>query len=314
MELRRDLLVMIGLLVVLNLILAFGSIGLLGRMSPAIEEILQENVYSMEAAEEMILVLVLASEEGVSEPDRERFEAALHRANNNITEGEERLLLADVERNKQAALAGDRGAVEHSVAQLRQLIVINREAMRTADDQARRLGIAGAWAAAFIALISFIVSIGVIRRVQRRVVSPLLELYRALNTVRKGDLHRRVHAGDAPMELKRVAQAVNELLDARVEQHDDEICKRDPITRVERQALVSLLQQISEPTVVVNEEGGILVANNAALERLAQSDGETLRNALEQGAANSGLKWTPLFEAPEESDRSAPAIVRLPMS
>ena len=53
MQLRREFLVGLGILVVLNVLFAFGAIGLLLRMSPAIERILKENVSSGEAADEM---------------------------------------------------------------------------------------------------------------------------------------------------------------------------------------------------------------------------------------------------------------------
>ena len=44
MQLRREFLVGLGTLVTLNILFAFGAIGLLLSMSPAIELILQENI------------------------------------------------------------------------------------------------------------------------------------------------------------------------------------------------------------------------------------------------------------------------------
>ena len=57
MRLQRDFLLSVGILVAFNILLAFGAIGLFTRMSPAIERILQENVYSTDAAEEMLALL-----------------------------------------------------------------------------------------------------------------------------------------------------------------------------------------------------------------------------------------------------------------
>jgi hypothetical protein len=94
MNLRRELFVAIGALVVLNLVLSFGAIGLFARMGPAIERILQENVSTIVAAEKILGELArLDHARPLDEAQRKRIAGALADAEHNITEEEERPVL-----------------------------------------------------------------------------------------------------------------------------------------------------------------------------------------------------------------------------
>ena len=98
MNLRRNFLIGVGILLSLNLLLALGAIGLLTRMSPAIREIIEENVVSLEACEVMLSVLASGEEEGeLSSRSRRRYRDALERAKNNVTEKEEVPVLEQIE-------------------------------------------------------------------------------------------------------------------------------------------------------------------------------------------------------------------------
>lgn len=216
MELGRELLLGVALLVAFNLLLAFGSIGLLVRMGPAIDQILKENVYSVVAIEELLIEFVDAEDYPLSEVSRERIRAALSRAGANVTEAEERPVLRLLERNLDAAMTGDLRARRQVADAIRDLSEINRRAMHDADDKAQRLGTAGAWAAVFIGVASLIMSILIIVRMQRRFVSPLIELHAVLEGVQEGNALRRCGPIDAPREIVQVAASVNRLLDERI--------------------------------------------------------------------------------------------------
>ncbi|MBN2191657.1 MAG: hypothetical protein JW751_02480 [Polyangiaceae bacterium] len=217
MELRREVLLAIGSLVLVNLLLAFGSIGLFVRMGPAIERILQENVYSITATEEILGELAAAGSAPLPDDARARVGQALQRAQRNVTEDAERPVLDTLERRLPAALAGDRASREVVIADLQRLIRINRDAMGRVDEEARRLGSAGAWAAVLLGFLSFLLSLLVVVRLQRSFVRPLLELSEVMDRVHRGDRWRRCHARAAPREVLRVMEAVNRLLDERVQ-------------------------------------------------------------------------------------------------
>jgi hypothetical protein len=217
MELRRELLLTIGLLVLLNLCLAFGAIGLLVRMGPASELILEENVYSLVAADEMLAELAHAGGAPLAPQARERALQALDNARRNQTEEAEQPVLAALEARLPAALDGDPAAREQTVVSIQQLIRINRQAMRAVDEEARRLGSAGAWAAVLLGFLSFLLSIGVIARLQSRFVRPLVDLHAVLQAAVQGDRLRRCRPSVAPREVIAVTESVNRLLDERLE-------------------------------------------------------------------------------------------------
>lgn len=216
MELRRELSIVLAVMVALNLALAFGAIGLFSRMGPAIERILIENLYSIDAAEEMLSVLAEHTESGASPELRQRFDGALAQAQGNLTEEREAEVLTRLEGVKDAALAGDEQARLAAIADVRTLIELNRAAMHEVDLEAQRLSTAGAWTAAFIAMLSFALSLFVARRMATRILAPLEDLQSVLEAARTGDRFRRCRSARGPAELRRLAQAVNALLDERV--------------------------------------------------------------------------------------------------
>lgn len=280
MELRRELVLTIGALVVFNLVISLGAIGLLTRMSPAIERIIDENVRSIQATEEMLLVIAEAAGQPAPDEARERFHVALDRARTNITERDEAPLIASIDENVSAALDGDRASIAVVIGSLRALAGVNREAMDEADRGAKQLGTGGAWAAVFIAVFSFLVSLNILRRSQHRILTPLVELHSVLTATRAGEHHRRCRGSDAPIEIRQVLHAVNLLLDTRAGGSVDAEERRAQKARGERAALMHFLQRQAEPMVVITTRGDLIAANERAIELMSGRDGDALTRAL----------------------------------
>ena len=216
MDLRRELLLTIGTLVLLNLLLAFGAIGLFVRMGPAIARILEENVHSIVAAEGILADLGAAGDTPLDAAAELRVRQNLAQAQQNVTEAEERPILALLQQQLPNAIAADLPARQKTVHLLQQLIQINRDAMRHVDEEARRLGAAGAWAAVFVGFVSFLLSLLVVVRLQKRVLRPLVDLHEVLDDAQRGNQLRRCRPSDAPREVLQVTQSVNALLDERL--------------------------------------------------------------------------------------------------
>ena len=212
MSLRGGYLFGIAVLLGIQMALAFGSIGLLSRMSPAVQEILAENVYSNEAAEDMLSAMALSAA-GVEGDHGRTFESALDRARKNITVDAEVVPLEALGRLQQGALAGDREALANAVSQANQLIRVNRDAMQVANERARRLGTTGAWAAVALALAGWLASVVVVGRAVVGLVEPVEELHATLKAHREGDPYRRCQSRRASMEMRQILSAVNVLLD-----------------------------------------------------------------------------------------------------
>lgn len=300
MPLRRDILLPVLALVVLNVALAFGAIGLFMRIAPAVEQILRDNVVSMEAAESMLRVLA----QGHTEPGSrgaESFGRALSIARNNVTVAGEREVIQEIERLSPRALEGDSIARHQLIAELGKLGKLNHAAMRELDQRAHRLARAGAWAAVFVAVLALAINVIVIRTLERRVIVPLRELTQVLDAARQGDAYRRCVATEGPPDLRRALMQVNELLDERVAvtAAGSRRSERDSALPIERAALHYLLEQLASPTVVLGARGQVMAANLLAMDVLGGSRGEAVHEALvglSKGEASPLVSSTP-FDA-----------------
>jgi len=212
MNLRSRYLAGIGALVVIQLATAFGAIGLLTRMSPAVQEILAQNVYSTAAAEDALAAVLLVFQDDARD-QQPRFLDAVGRARQNVTEEGEVPAIDDLERWGRLALAGDRSAVAGVVEAAERLIAINRDAMQRANARALNLGNTGAWAAVVLTLAGFLISIVVARHTIFGVLEPVAELEDVLRSYHAGDRFRRCQRRSASREMRRVLSVVNTVLD-----------------------------------------------------------------------------------------------------
>lgn len=242
----------IRLLLVLQILTSLAGVAMLGRMSPAVERILMENVYSTEAVEEMLEVLTTRGEPA-------RFHAAFARAKGNVTEQEEVPLLDQVEAHADAALRGDHEALVSVSTALRELSQVNRASMQRADATASRLGLAGAWAMPLLGFVGFLVSLVVTRRVETRLLAPILEVDAVLAAAREGDEFRRCGV-PADGEGSRLMANLNWLLDKR---GGAPHCPTEDADL--RWTVVALLDHLTDQAAVLLDDGDVVAANETAL-------------------------------------------------
>ncbi|MCB1190635.1 MAG: hypothetical protein H7A23_24890 [Leptospiraceae bacterium] len=204
----------IGLLFFFNILIIFGVIGLFMRMSPAIEEIIHENVHSLEAVEEMLLAtnLIILSTNDVTD-EKKRFLNAFQKAKMNITEEEEKEVIQNIERNMDSLFLKDKKTIARLITNIEKLAKINRVAMKRADGNAKRLGIAGSWSGVFLGVVNFILSVLITRKLDKRFFSPLSDVYDVLMAHKKGDKFRRCVARKGSAEMKLIKQEINLMLD-----------------------------------------------------------------------------------------------------
>jgi HAMP domain-containing protein len=292
---------------VLQLATAGAAIVLFARVSPAIQQILEENVASLSAVQRMQQALASAA------PDRAgAFAAALALAERNVTEPEERPLLRQVRAEQGAALGGDVRAMRATLVALEQLAAANLAAMRRADHRARRIGEAGAWAMAVLGMLCFLVSIVAARKVASHITRPLMRIHDTVTAVRRGDARRRCTIDDAAPEIGDIARTVDELLDAAGAPAARPPRAADPASPEHlRGALLALLDEQPGPALVLSETGEVLAANAPALDRLGRETGFRERLLTSSTGTNDG----PPSEGPPPDVRPAgPGVwlVRLP--
>lgn len=296
----------VGSLVAVQIIVALATIGLLVRMAPAIAHILEEDVSSTAAVEEMYASFALR-DCGMSIGDAEsRFEVAADQAHNSANSPGEAQLLDSLEPTWRKAMAGDCEARDKVAATLDRVADLNRAQISDADHQARQLGAAGAWAAAILGLVTFATSALIIRRFTQRVAIPLTEIEAVLLSASQGDPYRRCRRIDGPAEYSVIASRLNQLLDRRLASNEDE----DPQIRANDRALLQhLLDRIPEPCVAVDRSGAVIAANDQAMDVLAGSGIDSLADALAIGP--DGAPETSLITAVEPFGKAQGFLVRL---
>src|SRR5690606_10583043 len=115
-------------------------------------------------------------------------------------------------------------------------------------------------------------------RIGTRFIKPLEDLDAVLRAAREGDTMRRCVAHHGPVELRRMAQAVNVVLDARL--HEAATPAPDGgESQLFDSALRALLERVNRPAGVVGG-GRLQRANRQLLDLLSQQDGRELRQRL----------------------------------
>lgn len=241
-------------------VLALAAIALFDRMSPAIERIREENVVTMEAGETMLAVLARPDLEPAAA--EERFEEALLRAQSKLTEREEAPLLESIERSWRALQAGEERRAE-LVGLVEELTAINRRSMERADDDAHRLGAAGAWTVALLSLLILAVTQVFAGRLDDRVVQPLLSVAQVVRAAESGERHRR-SPQRGPPEVLAISAGLNRLLDLA-----DTLRASGRFSPVRDRALIGHLLDGKEGSwVVVDGRGDVVTANADGRQRL----------------------------------------------
>ncbi len=207
-----------GFLIGLNLLMAFGSIWIFVRMTPAIELIIDRNVTSLQMCEEMLAALALANKKQSERTTamgsvQETFRKALQRAQQNITEEDEPAIIKSISQNYLQAFAGEAAALTKTVDAVQSLGAANRAAMVAADKKARQFGNAGAWGIVFMATVVFLIGMLFIRSLKKNLVHPLEEIHSVTTAYQHGDTMRRCTGTGIPREIHQVYRELNEILD-----------------------------------------------------------------------------------------------------
>lgn len=211
------------LLIMLNLLLAFGCIWVFMRMAPAIDVIIVQNEGSLQACQNMLAALAAQPESEVGQAlPREAFEQALRRAGNNVTEEGEPEIIERIERHHVEAFNGNRVARERTIHAILELGTINRIAMHKADRRAQQLGYAGAWGVVFMATTVFLVGMVFLRKLKSNLIDPLEEINATLDAYRNGDVLRRCSLKRPSNSLQQLLDKMNEVLDTCI------VSKADP--------------------------------------------------------------------------------------
>ncbi len=209
------------LLIVLNLLMAFGSIWIFMRMAPAIKVIIAQNEVSLESCEDMLAALAKAKTSVADVAEIEAFREALGKAETNITETKEPAIINMISKYYQSAFKDDALARDRTITAIIELGKINRDAMRRADAMAQQLGYAGAWGVVFMATFSFMVGMIFLRSLRKNLIEPMHEIDTVVTAFRAGERMRRCSMKNPSRSTTQILSNVNELLDMNSTYHNN---------------------------------------------------------------------------------------------
>ncbi|MGM0443466.1 MAG: hypothetical protein ACQEQV_04700 [Fibrobacterota bacterium] len=213
MKLARMTRISARALIGFNLIMAACAVFLLMRMTPAVDTILRNNGDSRTASREMLAAMSEAGAGHVTNNARDRFRSSLERAHKNITEEQETSVLTTIDSSWEDAFSGDTAAVLRTSRAISELDRINRTAMEKAEERARSLGTAGAWAVTVMALLIYLAGNLFLNSLRTNLLHPVEEIDRVIAAFHRGDVRRRCTTGAMPADMKHAAVRLNELLD-----------------------------------------------------------------------------------------------------
>jgi PAS domain-containing protein len=297
MQASRELRLWLGVLVAMQLVLAFGAVRLLGRVGPAVERTESGPLTALMAVQEM---LAAAAVDGLPTDERlEAFGHALAQAQAVVTDADGQALLDAVAAQQKPALTGDTAARQRLVQQLQQFGQTRRGLIARASSRARRLSGGGAWAVVLLSLCTLTLSLLAAARLQRRLLAPVAEMHGLLASLAQGDRYRRWVGRRRSPEFEHMGEALNNLLD---EHWPRAAAARQELAELDRAALLALMDAASEPIFLVNASGALAAMNSAARARYDQDQGEGWQQ-VGQRLAQTGSTWVDGLQVTPLADR-----------
>ena len=204
------------LVIAISIVIGLGAIFLIERIVPAIDGILQENAYSVNAAVGMLDSISSNVNDINAESNRERFWIEFKKAKDNITiEGEAELIdqiqglaelywLERTTNQQQVQLAGT----------INQLATTNMQAMEVKDKTAQTISLTGAWAIGLLLFLSIGIQFFFRFKTVSALVSPLEELLDILDNFSSGNRQRRcLDSRSSVLEIRKISYLINKLMD-----------------------------------------------------------------------------------------------------
>ncbi len=197
----------VWLMIMFNILLSFGAVWSLQRINPEVKNIYERNVVSLDACENMLLLLA------DGEMDYPQFQLALQQAAGNITEAGEKESVAAIRRLLQTMEDGDMRVKPQLIREIIQLSKYNKQAIINAARQTQRLRQAGMWGIVFVTVIFFLAALFFEQKLRRVLLAPLQEVSSVMEDYMQGDSFRRCSLLNTSADMRKLFQAVNNLLD-----------------------------------------------------------------------------------------------------
>ncbi len=205
-----------NLTIAISLLIGIGAIFLIERIVPAIDEIMQENAYSVQASNQMLLNLPNSKLNSSMDEQRvARFWRAYQQAVSNITIKGEAELLSAIRESASNLIDGKTTEALPLQEQIIQLSNLNLETMETKNNKAKTIGHAGAWALGFLVILSLLLQLALRAKILLNIIEPHIEISEVIRDYTEGNKQRRANIVEGSREIKEAGRLLNQVLDQR---------------------------------------------------------------------------------------------------
>ena len=272
-----------GFVVMLALMIALGAYAFrtVQRLDHSSRAILQDNFYSVQLGQTMLLALDQAGTQPTG-PGRARFQAALTREAGNITEpGEQQLvdsMMAGLGRYQAGAVGG--GMEEAQLRrQTHRMVQLNMQALNRKNTLANRTATDAGRLLLVLLTVAIVLALALVLSVPEAAVGGLRKLLASIEHASRGNFSASIPRESAD-EFGAVAQAFNRLLvhlsDFRSANLAELITERNRVT--------SIVQTLDEGLLLLDDSRRIIVANPVACQLLGLPEKQVLDRPAEEVA------------------------------
>ncbi len=205
--------------IILNILIGLSAIFLVERIIPAINQILDDNAYSVNAVVEMMDTLSVSTEVNDNE---EIFWNSFDNAKGNITIQNEGVLISEIRIAAKVYWKDPTQSKDKLVGYLTKLAQMNLKDMKQKKNKAERLGVTGSWALGFLILISLSIQLIFRSKFFGGLIVPLEQIFAVLKDYNEGNsLRRFVEQRTYLNDIRKIGIIINTILDQKLLNQND---------------------------------------------------------------------------------------------
>ncbi len=200
--------------IVINLCVGIGALYLIERIVPAIDEILNENAYSVSSVIKMQGSLLNSQISESRQESEKLFWESFENAKSNITIEGESEIISEIYNLGLSYWKADQTVLFQLSQKLVALSDLNLKAMNKKNRTAKIIGLAGAWALGFLVLMALVLQLSLRKKMFDSFIQPTLSLINVISDYGLGNYQRRyTSTHEAAREIKYTGDVLNKILD-----------------------------------------------------------------------------------------------------
>ncbi|OOV20313.1 ATP-binding protein [Flavobacterium sp. LM4] len=302
MRIKTKLNLGVGLLFLMIIILSLVSAYSVFLIKQDTENILKSNYNTLEYSRNMISALdgiKLGSKETI-----QNFEENLEKQTHNITEPGEKQATEKLQES--FALLSKNNSDETVKGQIRQdifaIMKLNLDAIKQKSDIAKKTAETSNFSIAIVGTLCFLIAFNLLVNLPNNIANPIRELTLSIKEIANKNYSERVHF-TSHSEFGDLAKSFNTMAQKLKEYHDSNVYK----LLFEKKRLETLINNMNDPIIGLDNEGIVLFANDEALKIIGlKSENIINTQASELAVTNDLIRSLILKESENEIPKKQP--------